>query len=61
MSNYFANVPVVKYEGPKSKNPFAFKFYDAEKVIAGKKMKDHLKFALSWWHTMCGAGSDPFG
>jgi xylose isomerase len=61
MSNYFANVPVVKYEGPKSKNPFAFKFYDAEKVIVGKKMKDHLKFALSWWHTMCGAGSDPFG
>lgn len=61
MSEFFSNVPKVKFEGPKSRNPFAFKFYDAERVVAGRKMKDHLRFALSWWHTLCAAGSDPFG
>lgn len=61
MSNFFANVPVVKYEGPKSTNPFAFKFYDADRVIGGKTMKEQLKFALSWWHTLCAGGADPFG
>ncbi len=61
MTNYFSNVPVVKYEGPKSTNPFAFKYYDADKVVAGKPMKDHLRFALSWWHTLCAGGADPFG
>lgn len=61
MTEYFKNVPVVKYEGKESKNPYAFKYYDAEKVISGKPMKEHLKFALSYWHTMCGGGNDPFG
>lgn len=61
MKSYFPNVPMIKYEGPKSKNPFAFKYYDANKVIAGKPMKDHLKFAMSYWHTMCAEGLDPFG
>ena len=61
MSNYFPNVPTVKYEGPKSTNPFAFKFYDADKVLGGKTMKEQLKFALSWWHTLCAGGGDPFG
>lgn len=58
---YFKNVSKVKYEGPNSDNPFAFKYYDAEKIVAGKKMKDHLRFAMSWWHTLCAGGSDPFG
>lgn len=46
---------------PKSKDPYVFKFYNAEEVINGKKMKDHLKFALSYWHTICAGGSDMFG
>ncbi|MDD7593413.1 MAG: xylose isomerase [Peptoniphilaceae bacterium] len=58
---FFENVPKVKYEGSESTNPFAFKFYDAEREVAGKKMKEHLKFALSWWHTMVAGGRDPFG
>ncbi len=58
---YFKNVPKIKYEGADSDNPFAFKYYDAEKIVAGRKMKDHLRFAMSWWHTLCAGGSDPFG
>lgn len=58
---YFANVPKVVYEGAGSKNPFAFKFYSPDETIAGKTMKEHLKFAMSYWHTMCGGGGDPFG
>ncbi len=57
----FNNLPQIKYEGPKSKNPLAFKYYDAERVIAGKKMKDHLKFAMAWWHNLSASGSDMFG
>jgi len=60
MQEYF-NLPKVKYEGPESKNPFAFKYYDAEKVVFGKKMKEHLPFAMAWWHTLCAAGTDMFG
>lgn len=58
---FFEHVPKVRYEGSDSKNPFAFKYYDPDRVISGKKMKDHLKFALSWWHTMVAAGQDQFG
>ena len=61
MSDYFKNVPVVKYEGPKSTNPFAFKFYDPDRVVAGKTMRDQLKFAMAWWHTLCANGLDMFG
>lgn len=58
---YFPTLPQVKYEGADSKNPFSYKYYDAERIIDGKPMKDHLKFAMSWWHTLCAGGSDPFG
>ena len=61
MKKYFKNVPVIKYEGRQSRNPFAFKFYNPDEVIAGKTMRDHLKFAMSYWHTMGGSGTDPFG
>lgn len=61
MKEYFPNVPKIKYEGPQSKNPFAFKFYQPDEEIAGKKMRDHLKFALSYWHTMVAGGTDMFG
>ncbi|MGI6726715.1 MAG: xylose isomerase [Christensenellales bacterium] len=57
----FKNLPQIKYEGPKSRNPLAFKHYDAERVIYGKKMKDHLKFAMAWWHNLSATGQDMFG
>ena len=57
----FKNIPQIKFEGAKSKNPLAFKFYDAEKEILGKKMKDYLPFAMAWWHNLGAAGTDMFG
>ncbi|MCL1823544.1 MAG: xylose isomerase [Oscillospiraceae bacterium] len=61
MSEFFSSIPKINYEGKSSKNPLSFKFYNPEEVIAGKTMKEQLKFALSWWHTMCGEGADMFG
>ena len=61
MSEIFSNIPKIKYEGKDSKNPFAFKYYDAERVVFGKKMKEHLPFAMAWWHTLCAQGTDMFG
>jgi xylose isomerase len=60
MTEYF-DVAAIKYEGPSSTNPLAFRHYNADEVIEGKTMKDHLRFAVAWWHTFCGTGSDPFG
>ncbi len=60
MTNYF-NIDTVKYEGTQSENPFSFKFYNKDELIGGKPMKDHLKFAMSYWHTLCGDGTDMFG
>ncbi len=57
----FFNVDKIKFEGAESKNPFAFKFYNPEEVVMGKKMKDHLRFSMAYWHSFCGMGSDPFG
>ena len=51
----------IVFEGTKSKNPFAFRYYDAEKVVGGKKMKEWLKFAMSYWHTVNASGTDMFG
>lgn len=61
MKELFPNIPAVHYEGPDSKNPFAFRFYDADRVILGKKMSEHLPFAMAWWHNLCAAGTDMFG
>lgn len=61
MKQIFENIPEIKYEGADSKNPFAFKFYDADKVILGKKMSEHLPFAMAWWHNLCANGADMFG
>ena len=58
---YFKGIGQIKFEGPTSKNPLTFKWYDANKVVAGKTMKDHLRFAVAYWHTFCGEGGDPFG
>ncbi len=60
MSEIF-NVPAIKYEGSKSKNPLAFKYYDKDRIIMGKKMSEHLKFAMAWWHNLCACGTDMFG
>lgn len=61
MSEFFANIPKIQYEGKLSTNPLAFKYYNPDEVIDGKTMREHLKFALSWWHTMGGDGTDMFG
>ncbi|MEX2214393.1 MAG: xylose isomerase [Phycisphaeraceae bacterium] len=58
---YFSSVSRIKYEGPRSKNALAFKHYNASEKVAGKTMSDHLRFAASYWHSMKGAGADPFG
>ena len=61
MSEIFKNIGKIKYEGPSSVNPLAFKFYDPERVILGKKMKEQLPFAMAWWHNLCANGVDMFG
>ncbi len=58
---YFKGIDKIKYEGKESKNPLAFKWYDENKIVAGKSMKDHFRFAIAYWHTFCGDGLDPFG
>ena len=58
---YFPEIGKIAYEGPESKNPMAFHYYDAERVVAGKKMKDWMRFAMAWWHTLCAEGADQFG
>ena len=58
---FFKTIPQIKYEGPESDNPLAFRWYDENRIVAGKKMKDHLRFACAYWHSFCGTGADPFG
>ena len=55
------SIPKIEYEGPKSTNPLAFKYYNPDEVIGGKRMAEHLKFAMAYWHTMCADGTDMFG
>jgi xylose isomerase len=62
MSNqFFKDVPNIKFEGKDSRNPMAFKFYDAKRKVGKKTMAEHLRFAVAYWHTFCGNGGDPFG
>lgn len=58
---FFQGISQVKYEGPGTDNPLAFRWYDADKVVAGKPMKDWLRFACAYWHSFVGNGGDPFG
>ena len=58
---FFTGIGQITYEGPESDNPLSFRWYDAEKVVAGKTMKDHLRFACAYWHSFCNVGADPFG
>lgn len=58
---YFAGIPTIKYEGPATDNPFAYRWYEENKIVAGKTMKEWLRFAVAYWHSFCGNGGDPFG
>src|SRR5215470_17329992 len=57
----FPDVAKIKYEGPDSKNPLAFRHYNPDEMVEGKSMRDHLRFAVCYWHTFRGMGGDPFG
>ncbi len=61
MTEIFEGIPTIRYEGKDSNNPLAFKYYDADRVILGKKMSEHLPFAMAWWHNLCAGGTDMFG
>ena len=58
---YFKGIGEIKFEGKESDNSLAFKYYNPEQIVAGKTMREHFKFAIAYWHTFCGQGSDPFG
>lgn len=58
---YFPNIPVIPFEGADSTNPLAFRYYDSERFVLGKPMREHLPFAMAWWHNMCACGTDMFG
>ena len=58
---FYPGIGKIEYEGRKSKNPLAFRWYNPEQVVSGKKMQDHLRFAIAYWHSFCGDGTDQFG
>ena len=58
---FFPGIGQIQFEGRESKNPLAFHYYDADKVVMGKTLKDHLRFAMAYWHTLCAEGGDQFG
>ncbi len=60
-ADYFAEFATVRYEGPDSTNDLAYRYYDKDRVVLGKRMEDHLRFAVCFWHTFCWPGSDVFG
>ncbi len=61
MAEFYPNVPKIRYEGKDTKNPMAFRYYNPEEVINGKTMREHLRFGMSYWHTMVSEGTDIFG
>lgn len=60
-NQFFKDIPTIAYEGPQSKNPFAFRYYDAKRKVGKKTLAEHMRFAVAYWHTFCGTGGDPFG
>ncbi|MEG1585912.1 MAG: xylose isomerase, partial [Bacteroidales bacterium] len=58
---FFPGIEKIRFEGKTSKNPMAFRYYDAEKIVYGKKMKEWFRFSMAWWHTLCAEGGDQFG
>jgi len=61
MTDFFGDMPRIKFEGPDSTNPLAFHHYDADEIVMGKRMEDHLRFAVAYWHSFAWPGTDPFG
>ena len=60
-TGFFGDIQPIKYEGPNSQNELAFRHYDPDKIVMGKRMEDHLRFAVCYWHSFCWPGTDPFG
>jgi xylose isomerase len=60
-NSYFSKIPVIPFEGKSTDNPLAFRWYNEQQIVAGKTMKEHLRFACAYWHSFCGTGADPFG
>ena len=58
---FFKGIDKVRFEGAGSRNPLSFKFYNPDETVGGKTMREQLRFAMSYWHTMCAEGSDMFG
>jgi len=61
MTDFFKGIPQIRYEGPDSGNEFAFRHYNPDELVMGKRMEDHLRFAVAWWHSFAWPGGDPFG
>lgn len=61
MTDFFKDIPQIAYEGPETSNEFAYRYYDADEVVMGKRMEDHLRFAVAYWHSFAWEGGDPFG
>ena len=61
MSNYFKNIDKIRFDGQESDNPLAYHYYDKDKIVLGKTMAEHLRFAVCYWHSFCWQGNDPFG
>ena len=59
--SFFPDVPPIRYEGPASDAPLAYRWYDRDEVLLGRRMEDHLRIAVCWWHTFCNRGGDMFG
>lgn len=60
-TGFFGDIQKVRYEGPESDNPLAFRHYNADEIVLGKRMEDHLRFAVAYWHSFAWEGGDPFG
>lgn len=61
MSAYLKDIGMIPYEGPKSRNPLAFRWYNPDEIVGGRTMREQLRFAMAWWHTLCSCGADMFG
>lgn len=61
MTGFFKGIPAIRYEGPESENEFAFRHYDPDEMVSDKRMEDHLRFAVAYWHSFAWPGGDPFG
>ncbi|MEK6215619.1 MAG: xylose isomerase, partial [Boseongicola sp.] len=61
MTGFFKDIAPIAFEGPDTTNEFAFRHYDADEIVMGKRMEDHLRFAVAYWHSFAWPGGDPFG